>query len=338
MQRNLWLLVFVICSLHLTLDRVLGASPEMIDRAKKEGGLSFYTTMNIDDSKPLLDAFQKRYPFIQPRLTRLGGTAVVSRILTENRAGSHLWDVTVTSLIYVKEFLERDLVGAYQSPERRFIRGDFRDDAGLWTTSDVLTSVMAYNTQLLKPSDYPKTYEDLLRPHFKGQKIAMDTELYEWFAAQLRLRGKEKGLEFMRKLKEQEPVFRRGRTTQIQAIVSGESLVAVETWGQRAQDFKTTGAPIDWVAVEPVVVQPHVAVLAKNSPHPNAARLFIDYLLSKEGQEQIRAGGRIPARSDVPPNPPELFKQEWKVDVIGLKEDFAEAAKLYSKTFDLPTK
>jgi iron(III) transport system substrate-binding protein len=338
MHRNLLLLVFAICSLHLTLEPVLGASAEMIEKAKSEGEFFFYTTMNIDDSKPLLDAFQKKFPFIQPKLTRVGGTAIVSRILTETRAGSHLWDVTVTTLIYVKEFLERDLVASYLSPERKLIRGDFKDEVGLWTTADLLTSVMPYNTKLLKPPEYPKTYEDLLRPHFKGKKIAMDTELYEWFSAQLRLRGKEKGLEFMRKLKEQDPVFRRGRTAQIQAIVSGESLVAVETWGQRAQDFKTTGAPVDWVAVEPVVVQPHVAVLAKHAPHPNAARLFIDYLLSKEGQEQIRAGGRIPARSDVPPNPPELFKQEWKVDVIGLKEDLVEAAKLYTKTFDLQGK
>jgi iron(III) transport system substrate-binding protein len=338
MRRKLLLLILVMCSFYLADKRGLAASPEMLERAKKEAELSFYTTMNIDDSKPLLDAFQNKFPFIQPKLTRIGGTAIVSRILTEARAGSHLWDVTVTTLIYVKEFLERDLVAPYQSAERKFIRGDFRDEAGFWTTADVLTSVMAYNTKLLKPSEYPKTYDDLLRPHFKGQKIAMDTELYEWFAAQLRLRGKEKGLEFMRKLKEQDPVFRRGRTAQIQAIVSGESLVAVETWGQRAQDFKTTGAPVDWVAVEPVVVQPHVAIVARNAPHPNAGRLFIDFILSKEGQEKIRAGGRIPARSDVAPNPPELFKQEWKVNVIGLKEDLVEAAKLYTKTFDLQGK
>ncbi len=74
------------------------ASSKMIEKAKAEGVLSFYTSMNIGESKPLLDAFQKKYPFIRPKLTRIGGTAIATRMLTEARANRHLWDVSAPPL------------------------------------------------------------------------------------------------------------------------------------------------------------------------------------------------------------------------------------------------
>ncbi len=311
------------------------ASSEMIEKAKAEGELSFYTSMNIGESKPLLDAFKKKYPFIRPKLTRVGGTAIATRMLTEARANRHLWDVSAPTLLYAREVLKKGMVTPYRSGERKFYRSEFKDKKGLWTGVVLNTSVMVYNTQLLKPDQYPKRYEDLLRPHFKGGMISMDTELYLWFAGQLRIRGREEGLAFMRKLKAQDPIFRRGRTAQAQAVIVGEMLVAVEVYGHRAQSFKSAGAPLDWVAVEPVLILPLALMLNKNAPNPNAGRLFIDFVLSKSGQEILRDKGRIPARSDVTINPPELLKRDWKVEVVGLKENLRTLVKFYSKVFGL---
>lgn len=311
------------------------ASPSTIDKAKSEGELSFYTSMNIGESRPLLDAFEKKYPFIKAQLTRVGGTAIATRMITEAQAGQHLWDVSAPTMLYAREVMKRGLVAPYASSERKFYRKEYKDDKNLWTAIVLNTSVMVFNTQALKPNEYPKTYEDLLRPRFKDGKISMDTELYLWYAGQLRVRGKEKGLEFMRKLKAQNPVFRRGRTAQAQAVIAGEMVVAVEVYGHRAQAFKAAGAPLDWVAIEPVLVLPLALMVNKNAPHPNAARLFTDFALSKEGQELLRDHGRIPARSKIKLDPPELMKEDWRVEIVGLKENLAELVKEYSAFFEL---
>lgn len=114
--------------------------------------------------------------------------------------------------------------------------------------------------------------------------------------------------------------------------------MTVEVYGHRAQEIKEKGAPVNWVAVEPVLIHPLVGMVAKNAPHPNAARLFIDFILSKEGQTKVRDEGRVPARSEVPTKPPELMRKEWKVEIVGLGEDIAEARKLYAEIFGLPTR
>ncbi len=310
---------------------------ELIEKAKQERALSFYTNLNIDESKPWLDAFEKKYPFVKTQLVRVGGTAIASRIITEAQTGRHLWDVAGPLLMYAKEIAKRGLVAPYQSPERKSFRDEFKDKEGLWTALVLNTSSMMYNTKLVPPNIAPKSFDDLLNPFWKG-KISMDTELYEWFEGQLRVRGREKGLEFMRRLKAQEPVFRRGRAAQAELVAAGEFAVTVEVYGHRAQEIKDKGAPVNWVVVEPVLIHPLVSLIAKNAAHPVTARLFIDYILSKEGQTKVRDEGRIPARSDVPPKPPELMRKEWKVEIVGLGEEIGGVRKLYAEAFGLPTR
>lgn len=336
MKRLLRFLSFSIL-LALNVATAGAAQPEIIEKAKQEGALSFYTNLNIGESKPWLDAFEKRYPFIKTQLTRVGGTAIAARVVTEAQAGRHLWDVAGPLMLYAKEILKRGLVAPYLSPERKFFRDEFKDKEGLWTALVLNNSTLMYNTKMVAANMAPKSYDDLLNPFWKG-KISMDTELYEWFEGQLRVRGREKGLEFVRKLKAQEPVFRRGRTAQAELVAAGEFAVTVEVYAHRAQEMKDKGAPIQWVAIQPVLIHPLVGIIAKNAPHPNAARLFMDYILSKEGQIKVRDEGRVPARSDVPPQPPELMRKEWKVEIVGLAEDIAATRKLYAEIFGLPTR
>ncbi len=332
--------VLVFCflmPLALHKDVAAALSQDVIEKAKQEGQLSFYTNLNIGESKPWLDAFEKKYPFIKTQLIRIGGTAIASRIVTEAQAGRNLWDVAGPLMLYAKEILKRGLVAAYDSPERKVYRSEFKDKEGLWTALVLNNSTMMYNTKLVPAKQAPKSFDDLLLPFWKD-KISMDTELYEWFEGQLRVRGREKGLEFMKKLKAQNPVFRRGRTAQAELVAAGEFAVTVEVYAHRAQEMKEKGAPINWVAVEPVLIHPLVGIIAKNAAHPNTARLFMDYILSKEGQVKVRDEGRIPARSDVPPSPPELMRKDWRVEIVGLGEEIADARKVYAQVFGLPAK
>lgn len=333
-----YVLVFwLLMPLALHKDVAAALSQDIIEKAKHEGQLSFYTNLNIGESKPWLDAFEKKYPFIKTQLIRIGGTAIASRIVTEAQAGRNLWDVAGPLMLYAKEILRRGLVAAYESPERKLYRSEFKDKEGLWTALVLNNSTMMYNTKLVPAKQPPKSYDDLLLPFWKD-KISMDTELYEWFEGQLRIRGREKGLDFMKKLKAQNPVFRRGRTAQAELVAAGEFAVTVEVYAHRAQEMKEKGAPINWLAVEPVLIHPLVGIIAKNAAHPNTARLFMDYILSKEGQIKVRDEGRIPARSDVPPVPPELMRKDWRVEIVGLGEEIADARKVYAQVFGLPAR
>jgi iron(III) transport system substrate-binding protein len=129
----------------------------------------------------------------------------------------------------------------------------------------------------------------------------MDARPYEWFAAFVDQMGEEKGLAFMRALAEQEPQFRNGRTLVGQLVAAGENSGSLTAFSQNFQNMKLKGAPVDWVALDPVVAYLHPLSLSANAPHPIAGRLFIDFLLSARGQEIMRSLQRIPDRIDTLP-------------------------------------
>ncbi|MGH7831695.1 MAG: ABC transporter substrate-binding protein, partial [Candidatus Binatia bacterium] len=229
------------------------------------------------------------------------------------------------------------LVLFYHSPERRAFRDEFKDKAGYWTGTTVQASVMGYNTRTVSPAEAPKSYDDLLLPRWKGRKITMEAEAYEWFQAMLALKGEEGTRKFIKAFRAQEPAFNRGRTLQAQMVAAGEYEVALELFNYRVEVLKGQGAPIEWVAPKPVVTNPSVASLATRAPHPEAGKLFIDFLLSKEGAMQIRDTGRIPARSDVEPEPPKLMKglSVWVPDP---QDDINKIIALYNEAFGIGRK
>jgi len=118
----------------LFASAALAAEPAVVEGAKKEGALVFYTTMDIQNSKPLLDAFIKKYPFIKGDLVRLGGTAMVSRIMTEAQASANRFDVAVGISPSYTPMRERNLIAAYLSPEFPNLYDDLYDAKGYWTT------------------------------------------------------------------------------------------------------------------------------------------------------------------------------------------------------------
>jgi iron(III) transport system substrate-binding protein len=196
---------------------------------------------------------------------------------------------------------------------------------------------MGYNTRTVSPSEAPRSYDDLLLPRWKGRKITMEAEAYEWFQAMLALKGNEGTLKFIKAFRAQEPAFNRGRTLQAQLVAAGEYDVALELFNYRVEVLKSQKAPIDWVAPQPMVTNPSVASLAARATHPNAGRLFIDFLLSREGAMQIRDTGRIPARSDVEPDPPKLLKglSVWVPDP---QDDINKIIALYNEAFGIGRK
>lgn len=308
---------------------------KLIEGAKKEGEVVWYTTTTLDQSQQVVERFQKKYPFIKPTLFRTGGGPLLNKIMTETRGGLNGWDVVVGRGEMALPLIERKLVATYLSPERKMIPPDLADKRGYWTAWYVNGYVLGYNTKLVKKDDVPKTYEALLDPKWKGGQISVDTEAYGMLQGLIGVWGKEKTVAYFKRLAALDPVPKRGNTERVQLAVAGEYPLIL-AYNQTIERMRQRKAPIDWVALEPTVIQVNPAMLAAKAPHPNAGRLFMDFLLSKDGAEMLRSFQRIPVRTDVEPDPPRLFRGfKYVIENPESYKNFDETVKLYLEIFKL---
>ena len=307
----------------------------IIAKAKEEKMLVYYSTTDIRDGTAVVHAFQKKYPFIEPKLFRLGSTQVVVKVLQEHRGGAHLFDVISATSFQFYEIFKEDLFQKYESPERRAFLDDFKDKEGYWTSAYHNASVIAYNTNMVKPADLPKSYDDLLQPKWKG-KMLMDNRETEWYASMIQVLGREKAVRLMQGLAKQDLSFRPGRTLITQVLASGELPLAVNDYDHLVQSAKKRGAPIETIAAPPVISRVQPVGLGRYAPHPNVGKLFIDFTLSEEGQKILRSFGRSSSRKGIEPD--ELQKKGVKLYVsdITLAKDYARYDKEFRETFGLP--
>lgn len=313
-----------------------GSNPDLVAQAKKEGRVVWYTTVSIPESKQLMDIFEKQYPLIKVDLLRSGSGPLVNRIVNEYAAKNYSADVLhgMSSRGAYTILKQKNILARYESPEHKYLPADMKDKAGYWASTFQNTFVLVYNTRNVKPSDVPRSYDDLLKPMWKGRQIFNDTDNFEWFDGLLKFWGKEKGLAYFRRLAAQDQIFQRGARGRIQLVAAGEAPLAFG-YGPHAQSYVNQGAPIEWVALEPVVVIVNTVSLAQRAPHPAAAKLFIDFLFSKATQMKLRELSRIPSRSDVEPDPPRLIKGFKKVVQDIENDTMAESIKLFQQTFGL---
>lgn len=313
----------------ICLEPALAGAASVRERAEAEGKLMFYAAFNANDSKTLTDGFKKLYPKIDATFYRTTDAQLMERILTENRAGQNLWDVAMTTSFYGHNLKKRGLFAAYDSPERKHFRDGYKDPEAMWTSIYTNYAAFGYNTRAVAQSSLPKSHADLLKPEWKGQ-LGIDSKPYEWFGTIVKAMGEEKGLSFMRELAKLAQL-RSGRTLVAQLVAAGEFKGALTAYSQTFEVLKPAGAPVDWVYVNPVFANIHPVGISAKAPHPNAARLFMDFVLSKRGQELIRGMNRIPDRIDTPPGQARLIE--------GIKPAFAptevlEEFQRYAKMFD----
>ena len=160
------------------------ADEKTLELAKKEARVNFYTSMAASESKLLADAFQVKYPFLRVDITRLSSDKLLQRILTENRAGTNLFDAVTNSTMEVHLLRKGGLLARYASPEAQAFFADSKDPAGHWADMYSNLRVITYNTRLVSKERIPKRYEDLLDPAWKGQ-IGFPEGQYAWYATML---------------------------------------------------------------------------------------------------------------------------------------------------------
>ncbi len=272
---------------------------ELLARAQKEAEVVWYTAMNLSDADVMRKRFAERYPFLTLTILRAGGEKVRTRILTEARANRYAWDVVSINHLDVDALNQEGLLAAYISPETRtgYPKGAV-DPEGRWAAIYVRQFVIGYNTNLVKPEQAPKDWPDLLVPQWAG-KFALDESDIEWYAAMLDHWGRAKGMQYMRALSKQNPQMRRGHSLLTRLLVAGDFPLALVLAAEIEKE-KQNGAPVEWVqTLDPIVTSPSQIAISARAPHPAAARLFVDFMLSKEGQSLMRTRGRVPARTDV---------------------------------------
>lgn len=298
-KHHLWQVIIALLAI-VFVARLSAAPLQIIEEAKKEKKLVFYTVLTVPESLALVKSFQKKYPFIQPEFFRLSAEKMRTKILIEARAGRHFFDVASMNVVDTGLLLRAGLLAAYKASGRQAIPKGLKDDDGYWTAIYLRQFVLAYNTNLVSQGEAPKDWWDLLEPRWK-EKIGMDEEETEWYAALANYWGKEKAQKFMRGLAAQNPMLHRGHTLIAQLTIAGMFPLSI-AYANRIEQMKGQGAPIDWVDTsDPIVTSPSAISLSAHAPHPNVGRLFIEYVLSREGQMLFHKAFRVSARRDIPP-------------------------------------
>jgi len=301
-------------------------SDALIDAAKREGEVVYYASMNLSEANALIGEFERRFPFLKVKLNRTGSEKLLTRVLAESRAKKTFADVIQTVEFSMHIFNRRGILAHYTPQANSFYPKDFKEE-GFWTTVYYNSYVTAYNTRLAPVRTLPKTYDDLLDPKWKG-KLMMEGTKAEWFAGMLQILGQERGLNYMRALAKQQPSPREGHELLAQLVAAGEGVFDINIPAASVERMKERGAPIDWTALGPVPSTMVGAGVAAQAPHPNAARIFLDFLLSREGQKLMQTPGRMIARSDLANDQAALLKQ---LKIVPVHPSLAEKLDDYAK-------
>jgi len=282
--------------------------------ARKEGEVIWYTSMSLTDFPKIVGAFEKTFPYIKIRTNRLSQSSVMPKIETEALAGHYAVDVVGSAPMEMWELKQKGYSAPYLSPElKAFPAGSF-DPQGFWSSNEVTPLVLAVNTNLVPPDEAPRSYQDLLQPKWKG-KMNFGSDEYAWYSVMLDGMGKAKGLEYMKALARQQLHIPGGSSImRLQLMLAGESALAIAARGRRATEYKEKGAPIDYRLLDPYPAEPNGLALMRRSAHPHASILFIDWMLSEEGQTVLAQQiPRITLRKGIKqiPRHQELYKKEF---------------------------
>lgn len=301
-------------------------SDSLIDAAKRESEVVYYASMNLSEANAVIGEFEKRYPFIKVKLQRTGSEKLLTRVLTEARAKKTFADVIQTVEFSMHIFNRSGILARYMPSANALYPKDFKEE-GFWTTVYYNAYVTGYNTRLVAARALPRTYDDLLDPKWKG-KLLMEGTKAEWFAGMLQILGQERGLKFMRDLAKQQPSLREGHELLAQLVVAGEGVFDVNIPAASVERMKERGAPIDWTALGPAPATMVGAGVTAQAPHPNAARIFLDFLLSREGQKLMQTPGRMIARGDLANEQAAMLKE---LKIVPVSPSLAEKLDEYAR-------
>lgn len=327
--------------LTATLVPARASDEARIAAAKKEGEVIWYTTLIVDQAvRPLVAAFEAKYPGIKVRFARYNSGEISLRIINEAQARQTQADIFDGGQVGL---YKTDLLDSYLPANAAQYAKEFVEPDGRAIAFCMYVLGPGINTELLRPADEPKTFEDLLDPKWVG-KIAWSSNPNVdggpgFVGLVLRTMGQEKGMDYLRRLSRQKianvPAASR---VVLDQVIGGQYALALVTFNHHSALSAAKGAPAKFLKMEPLMGITHSVSMVKNGPHPNAGRLFIDFLMSEEGQNVFREAGYIPTNPKVPPKLPELsplsggFAVEWILarDIVDVMPEWI---RIYNELF-----
>ena len=289
----------------------------LLEGARKEGTMSLYTSLNTKDSGPITEAFEKATG-VKTLLWRASSEKVLQRAVTESRAGRFAFDVLETNGPEMEAMHREKLLAEFHSPHFKDLPPAAFPKHRHYVADRFNFFTIGYNTNLVKPDEVPNSYADLLHPRFAG-KLALESGDTDWFAAIVKHMGEDKGLAFFRKLAEAKPQMRTGHTLLAELVSSGEVAITATIYNHNMERLAVRGAPVKWKALVPTFGRPNSIGVTPRAPHPHAALLFTDFLLSPVGQQLIKDRNRVPASLAID-TPLNKFPFEMIDPVISLDE------------------
>ena len=300
---------------------------KLIEGAKKEGTLTIYTSAPVDDMKILTDAFEQKYG-VKTKLWRGSSENVLQRGVVETRAGRYEADLFETNGPEMEALHREQILQAVKSPLQAELMPQAIFPHGEWVGTRLNIFVGAFNTNLVKKEDVPKTYEGFLDPKWKD-KLGIEAEDHDWFAALMSVMGEEKGLQLFRNIVAKNGIsVRKGHTLLTNLVASGEVPLALTVYSYKAEQLKNNGAPLDWFAIAPAFARANGVGVSRTSPHPNAALLFYDFML-RDAQQLLVSRDFTPTNVKVKELPAGM-KLEF-VDPKVILDQGEKWAKLYNE-------
>lgn len=291
--------------------------PALIAAAKREGSVVWYTTQIVDQfARPAAAAFEKLYPGIRVTLSRTNATTAAIKILNENRAGknqSDVFDGTVTVVPLKKD----GYVLKYMPDAVKSWPAEYRDPEGYWVATNIYVLTPAYNTRLIAPGSEPTTYQALLNPEFRGKMLwgvsLSSSAAVGFIGTVLDQMGEAKGMDYLRNLRKQNIAGSDVSARQVlDQVIAGEYAIALQIFNHHAVISAKKGAPVKWIPMQPATGVLSVVSIPKAAPHPDAAKLFEDFLVSLAGQKVYQQAYYLPADPQMPALDPELKPEGGK--------------------------
>jgi ABC-type Fe3+ transport system substrate-binding protein len=318
------------------------ADQALIDAAKKEGKVVWYTTLILQQlGTPIAEAFEKKYG-IKVEATRNDPGETALRLVNEHRAGNMQADVFDGSFAPTA-MIQEGVLAKYQPDLVKDWPAELKDKNGYWTAHRLTVITPGYNTNLVKPADVPKTWNDFLDPKWKG-KMAWGinpgiTAATGFSGLVLRERGEEKGMAFLRELAKQNITgLKISARAVLDQVIAGEYPLALQILNDNAVISRNKGAPVAWIPMNPAFASVSLISVTAKARNPNAGRLLAEFVVSEEGQDIARQHDYIPVHPKVPAPEPDMKPDGQKFRAITFSpeevdENMPKWKKVYEELF-----
>lgn len=311
--------------------------------ARSEQRVLLYTSLVVQQAvEPIRSAFEAKYPFIKFEYYRGNSAQLVQRVLAENRARENHSDVVIAGA--GPALAETGFTQPFSSPALAAYPKDHIGPGGSYAATRFSYQGIGFNTRLVPQGEAPQTYQDLLDPKWRGKMVWSSSQETgaPFFITQMRqIMGEDKALVYLKALSRQRIATQSASLRAIlDQVIAGEYAVGISMAMHHIAISQSKGAPVGGTMPDPVMARAEYIVMMKNAPHPYAAMLLVDFILSENGQKVFAKSQYFPARPGVPPLPEmrgyipaQQGKKESIVDDAVLDRERKRSTELFHELF-----